>query len=147
MESVSPAAPSGTPLLGSAWDNVSTLARSGSPDGDVSPFLERAQLGPDWLAAREHEDLKAGQSPAQPANVSRHLSAEFPRRAEHERLEPLPLELNLLQNREREGRGLPTACLRLANEIAALQQHRDALGLDGRNRLELQLLKALKQRG
>ena len=59
---------------------------------------------------------------------------------QHQRLHVVPLGVEMVEERQAEGRGLAGACLGQTNEIAvALQQQGNRLGLDVGGRLETHL--------
>ena len=60
------------------------------------------------------------------------LDRQFARRRQHQRLRLGQLDVDLFHQRQGEGGGLAGAGLRLADQVAAVEQDGDAFGLDGR---------------
>ena len=75
---------------------------------------------------------EAGVTSAERAHLACHLRAEFAGGAEHQRLHRPVCEVQTLQNRQRKRRRLAAACLRLADQIPAGQQRRNACRLNRR---------------
>ena len=73
--------------------------------------------------------------PAIGAEAVGDLAGQFARRREHQHAAGLalgaqPLGVQMIEDRQREGRGLAGAGLRDADDVAALGGERDGLGLD-----------------
>ena len=94
-----------------------------------------ADLPVDRHAADRQFDGERADVPAIGAEAVGDLAGEFARRREHQHaarfaLGPLPLVGEVVEDRQREGRGLAGAGLRDADDVAAKGGERDGLGLD-----------------
>ena len=79
--------------------------------------------------------MKAFQVPRIGLHGLGHLDGELARGRQHEELGLGALQIEPRQQRQREGRRLARARLRLAEQVAAFQQRRDRRALDRRWRL------------
>ena len=96
---------------------------------------ERADLPVDRHAADRERDLERADVPAIGAEAIGDLAGQFARRRKHQHAAgflrgTLTLVEKMIQDRQREGRGLAGAGLRDANDIAALDGNRNGLVLD-----------------
>ncbi len=74
------------------------------------------------------------------------LECELARRSKHERLRLVELEVEFREDRQRESGGFAGACLRLADEVAAVEQRRDRLRLDRRRDFVSDVVDGVEQR-
>ena len=116
-------------------------------DDHVHAPLQRRQLGLHRLPAREDQDGKARFTPPQLAELARHLRAQLARGAQDQRLRAAFARLQLLQDRQAEGRGLPAAGGGLSDQVPPRQQQGNGARLNGRRRGEAQLGHHLTQAG
>ena len=116
-------------------------------DDHVHAPLQRRQLRLHRLPAREDQDGKARFTPPQLAEVARHLRAQLARGTQDQGLRVAFAPLQLLQDRQAEGRRLPAAGGGLSDQVPARQQQRNGARLDGRRRGEAQLGHHLTQGG
>src|SRR6185437_16905315 len=89
----------------------------------------------DWHAADRQRNLERSNVPAISAEAIGDLAGQFTRRRQHQHAagflrRTLTLFEKVVQNRQREGRGLAGAGLRNANDITALEGNRNGLVLD-----------------
>jgi hypothetical protein len=113
---------------------VEQAARRG--DQDVDAAIERLDLAAEAQPADHHAEAQAE---ATPVGVERtgDLDGKLARRRQHQRARALGLGAavlggEVLEHRQREGRGLAGAGLGDAQHVAALQQQRNGAGLDRR---------------
>ncbi len=100
--------------------------------------LLRADRG----AAEDGDDLDVEVLGVGPQRL-RHLDAELAGRRQHYRLDLVVLGVEVLQQRQAEGRGLAGPGLGLADHVVAAQQLRDRLLLDRRRILVPELVERL----
>jgi len=81
------------------------------------------------------------------ADFAGDLGAELAGRAKHQCLHPMSPQIYFLENGQRERGGLAASGLGLADQIAPVQEHRDALGLDRRHFLVTELAHDFQQLG
>ena len=96
---------------------------------------ERAHLPVDRHAADGERDGERADVPAIGAEAVGDLAGQFARRREHQHaagflLGPQALGVQVIEDRQREGRGLAGSGLRDADDVAALQGEGNGLGLD-----------------
>ena len=108
-------------------------------DDDVWMAVQFLQLILDGLAADEAEDVDA-QFRCQRIGDVGNLTGQFPCRRHDQDLFGVDIRLDLLQRRQEEGKGLARASLGLGQDVAALEQRRDGLGLDGRRFVDALLM-------
>ena len=116
-------------------------------DDHVHALLQRGQLRIHRLPAREDQDGQARLAPPQLAEVARHLRAQLARGTQDQGLRVAFAPLQLLQDRQAEGRRLPATGRGLSDQVPARQQQRNGARLDGRRRGEAQLGHHLTQGG
>ena len=121
-------------------------ARPGRGDDDVDAALELAQLAADRRAAVDRQHARA-EPPAVPVQRLRHLHAQLAGRHQHQRdRQPAPVAgRELVEDRQRERRGLAGAGRGLAEQVAAREQRRDRLALDRRRLLVAEAGQRLEQ--
>jgi len=121
---------------------------AGGRDDDVDALLQHAQLGGDGLAAVHGEDPRA-EGGAVPRDRLGDLHGELAGRRQDQGgrvLATRPLG-ELVEEGEGERRRLAGARGRLADQVAALQQRRDRLALDGGRFLVTEVAEDLDELG
>src|SRR2546428_330722 len=121
----------------SALDVVEEPARR--PDDDRGAARERAVLRGVGHAAVDGGLVRVPVL-ADRSELPRDLQRELPGRDDDERLRALEGRIDLLEDGDRERRGLAGAGLRLREEVAARLEDRDRLRLDRRRRHESKLI-------
>ncbi len=116
-------------------------------DDDVDPLFEREGLRTPRLTAADDEHAQPRVASAEATDLAGDLGAKLAGRAKHEGLETPRLELNALEQRNREGHGLAAAGVGLTDEVAAREEVRQTLALDRREFLETDLPEDLFERG
>ena len=101
-------------------------------DDDVGAARQLLQLDGVALAAVDRQDVEAGQIAGVALQRLGNLDRQFARRRQDQRLRLGQFDVDLFHQGQGEGCGLAGAGLRLADQVAALQQDGDAFGLDGR---------------
>jgi hypothetical protein len=101
-------------------------------DYDLGAVAQPRLLLLDRGATEDGHHVDALQMLCVGAQRLRHLDAELPGRGHDDRLGLLVLRVDVLEHRQTEGGGLPTAGLGLADYVAAVEQRGDRLGLDRR---------------
>ncbi len=114
-------------------DQIEQAAGRGHQHLDAA--RERADLPVDRHAADGERDLERADVPAISAEAVGDLAGQFARRREHQHAAgflrgTLTLVEQVIQDRQREGRGLAGSGLCDADDIAALQGERNGLVLD-----------------
>ena len=104
-------------------------------DDDLRAVLQPGELPLVARAAIDRQLLHAALELREPRHFLRNLHREFACRAKHEHLRRAHRHIHALDRGKREGRRLSRARLRLADDIAPGQQHRDRLALDRRRKL------------
>ncbi len=110
-----------------------------SPDQHVHAALERRRLPREGLPARDRRHHQPVELASERAQLTRDLRAQLTRRTDDERLNVAPLQVEALQDRQRERGRLPAASARLPDQVLAVEQQRNALRLNGRGRREAEL--------
>ena len=140
--STSPRSPSSLSEPRRMW----SITRPGRADDDVHAAIELPELDVIILAAVDRD----GPQPLETGGVALerfgNLDRQLPGRREHEDLRHFLLQVDPLEHRHGERRGLARAGLRLAEHIAAREQERDRAGLDRRRRQIAGALDRLEQR-
>jgi hypothetical protein len=103
-------------------------------DDDRRAALQIRLLVADRRAAEDRDRVDALARPVRAQRLG-DLDAQLARRREHQRLDVVVARIGELDHRQPERRGLAGAGLRLADDVAALEQHRDRLLLDRAGRL------------
>ena len=109
-------------------------------DDDVRVTVQFLQLVLDGLAANEAENVDT-QFRCQRIGDVGNLAGQFPRRRHDQDLFGVNVRLDLLKRRHEEGEGLACTRLGLGQDVAALEQRRDSLGLDSRRFIDTLLMK------
>ena len=120
---------------GALIDQVEQAAGRG--DQHVDAARQRADLPVDRHAADGEFDRQRADVAAIGAEAVGDLAGQFARRRQHQHAAGLALRAHALveqvvQDRQREGRGLAGAGLRDADDVAACKRDRNGLGLDRR---------------
>ena len=123
------------------------LDAAGRADDQVGAARQRFGLGAGGRAAAQGQDLDVRDQARQPAQFLRHLVGQFAGGAHQQRLGRQLACVQLLQYAQAERRGLAAAGLGLRDDVAAFQDKRQALRLDGRHLLEPQALQVVEQGG
>ena len=101
-------------------------------DDDVGTTGELLELDGVALAAVNRQDVKAGQILGVALQRLGDLDGEFARRRQDQRLRLGDLDVDGFHQRQREGGGLAGAGLRHAQDVMAVEEDGNALGLNGR---------------
>ncbi|KAG0773733.1 hypothetical protein G6F22_014624 [Rhizopus arrhizus] len=123
------------------------LDAAGRADDQVGAARQRFGLGAGGGAAAQGQDLDVGNQARQPAQFLRDLIGQFTGGTDQQRLGRQAARVQLLQHAQAERRGLAAARLGLRDDVAAFQDERQALRLDGRHLLEPQALQVVEQGG
>jgi len=123
------------------------LNAAGRTHHQMCTARQRFRLRAGGRAAAQGQDLDVGDQARQTAQFLRHLVSQFARGAHQQRLRRQPGGVQLLQHAQAKRRGLAAAGLGLRNDVAAFQNKRQALRLDGRHLLEPQALQVVEQGG
>ena len=111
-------------------------------DDDVGAGAQLRLLGFDRGAAEDGDDLDVEVLGVGAQRLG-HLDAELAGRRQHDRLHLVVVGIEVLQQRQAEGRGLAGAGLRLADHVVAAEQLGDRLVLDRRRLVEAELVERL----
>src|SRR5262245_27200361 len=108
---------------------------AGRCDQNFNAARKRAHLPVDRYAADRRRDLARADVTAIGAEAVDDLSRQFTRRRKHQYAAgflrgTLTLVEEMIQDRQRESRGLARACLRDADDVAVLARKGDGLGLN-----------------
>ena len=103
------------------------MIRPGRADDDVHAATQRGELDAVALAAVDRQHVHAAQVGGVPLERLAHLQRQLAGRRQHQRLRALLAEVEPLEDRQRERRGLAGAGLRQADQVAAREQRRDGL--------------------
>ncbi len=114
-------------------------------DDDVGAGAQLRLLRADRGAAEDGDDLDV-EVLGHRAQCLGHLDAELAGRRHHDRLDLVVLRIEVLQQRQAEGRRLAGAGLRLADHVVAAEQLRDRLLLDRSRVLVAELVERLLDR-
>jgi len=99
-------------------------------DNDMRTVFERADLRAHRRAAAQGQNLDIVDAARQSAQLFGDLIGEFARGAQHQRLNREIAGIEMVQQAKPESGGLAAAGFGLGDQIAALQNHRQAFGLD-----------------
>ena len=105
---------------------------AGSADDDVGTARQLLELDSVALATIDWQDVEAGQVAGVALQRLGDLDCQLARRRQDQRLRFGELDIDLLEQRQREGGGLAGAGLRLTDQVMAVEEDGDALGLDRR---------------
>jgi hypothetical protein len=105
---------------------------AGGADDDVSTLLEAGELEAVALAAVDRQHAHARDVAGVGAERLAHLEGQLTGWRQYDRLGLAVRRVDLLQDRQREGRRLAGAGLRKAHDVLALQKRRDRALLDRR---------------
>jgi hypothetical protein len=112
-----------------------SISRPGVHDDDVHAALEAFDLRLDRRAAVHGKDAELPHSMRVRVQCLGDLHRQLARRREDECLRVAPLDVDLLEDRQRERRGFSRARLSLTDEVTTCQQDGNRALLDGRRRL------------
>ncbi len=117
-------------------------------DHHVHPAAQRAELDPDRLAPvdREHLHAALAEAAAVGPHGLAHLQRQLAGRHQHDRLHPVGVGVEVVQQGQREGGGLARAGLGLAEQVAPGEERGDRASLDRRRLLVAELLEGAQQR-
>ena len=114
-------------------------------DHDVHAAAQAANLLADRIAAVDGHHAHAAQIFGIAVHGFGHLNRQFARGGQHQRLHGALVQIEPIENGQREGRRFARAGLRLTDEIATCQQQRDRLLLNGGRRFIAHLVQQLDE--
>ena len=112
---------------------------------DVYALAQRAQLSIDRLAAVDGDAAQVAVAPQQ-RQVLGDLYRQLARRRQHDALDDVACWVDRLDQRDAEGGRLAGTGEGLGDDVAAAEQQRDGLCLDGRRLLEAHFLQGAGHR-
>ncbi len=115
-------------------------------DHDVRAVFQAGHLRAHRAAAHQRQHLDVVLGARQAADLLRHLIGQLARRAQHQRLHVKMAQVQIRQQRQREGRGLAATGLGLRDQVMTFQRDRQAGRLDRRH-VEVAQLAQIRQHG
>jgi hypothetical protein len=119
---------------------------AGRADDDLNATLQASKLAFIWLTTVDRQGFNFFVT-AIAVQRFRDLDRQFARRGKDECLHRPALGIDGLNDGQAKRRGLSGACLRLSDDVAARQQHRNGLHLNRRRRFVANFRDGLQERG